>query len=155
MYRLHTATPIVRAGCLVVALAFLGCNRDQQTDNRTGTAGGTVEDAQALRVTEVDLGRRVGADNRVTEETDDFQPGDTIYASVVTSGTAQSATLTARWTFEDGQVVDESTRTISPTGTAVTEFHISKPSGWPAGEYTLRVLLDGREVQSKDFEVKQ
>ena len=154
MYSRNAATPIVRACCLVLVFTVLGCNRDQQTDDRTSTAGGTVENTQALRVTEVDLGRRLGADNRVTDETDDFQPSDTIYASVVTSGTAQSATLTARWTFEDGQVVDESSRTISPTGSAVTEFHISKPGGWPTGEYTLRVLLDGRDVQSKAFEVK-
>ena len=33
--------------------------------------------------------------------------GDTIYASVRTSGAAPSASLTARWTFEDGQIVEE------------------------------------------------
>ena len=50
--------------------------------------------------------------------------------------------------------MDERSETISPTGDAYTEFHIVKPSGWPKGKYTLHVLLDGTEVQTKDVTVK-
>ena len=39
--------------------------------------------------------------------------------------------------------MDESEQTIAPTGSAATEFHISKPDGWPAGKYKLEVLLNG------------
>ena len=63
------------------------------------------------------------------------------------------ATLTARWTYGDGQVVDETSQTISPTGPAMTEFHVSKASGWPAGDYKVSIMLDGRELESKDFKV--
>ena len=66
---------------------------------------------------------------------------------------ASGATLTARWTYGDGQVVDESSQTISPTGPAMTEFHVSKASGWPKGDYKVSIMLDGHEVQSKDFKV--
>ena len=65
-----------------------------------------------------------------------------------------SATITARWTFEDGQVVDERTETISPSGDAYTTFFITQPGGLPAGKYTLSVLLNGAEAQKKEFEVK-
>jgi hypothetical protein len=51
-------------------------------------------------------------------------------------------------------VVDESSRNISASGDDVTEFHISKPSGWPTGRYKVQILLNGTPVESEDFEVK-
>jgi hypothetical protein len=51
-------------------------------------------------------------------------------------------------------VVDESTQPISATGPAVTEFHVSKPSGWPAGNYRVEVSLNGSPGQAKDFSVQ-
>ena len=131
----------------------LGACQDRAQDARTGTASGDV--ASPVRVADVELGRAIGADKRVTEDTDDFTPTDTIYASVVTEGSAREARLTARWVFQDGQTVNESTQTIAPSGTTVTEFHISRPGGWPVGTYTLRVSLDGREVETEEFEVKR
>ena len=113
----------------------------------------TTTPAAALAVTDVRLGKAVDANKRVADDTDDFKPGDTIYASVLTSGAA-SGTVHARWTFEDGQLVDSTTQNISPTGDAATEFHISKPGGLPKGKYKLTVLLNGTEARTKDFEVK-
>jgi hypothetical protein len=107
-------------------------------------------------VADVKLGKGIGADKQVTGETDSFKARDTIYATVHTTGSASSAQqLTARWTFQGGQQVDQRTEAISPTGDAYTEFHIAKPSGWPAGKYTLHVLLNGQEVQTKDFTVSK
>lgn len=110
--------------------------------------------AVALRVTSVDLGKGLTADKMVANSTDDFSPRDTVYVSVATEGASPAASLKARWTFEDGQVVDETTQSIAPTGPARTEFHIAKPSGWPAGKYKVEITLDGALAGSKDFEVK-
>jgi len=107
----------------------------------------------AVRVTDVDLGRAVGLDKRVTDKTDSFTPSETIYVSVRTEGSASNATLKARWTYEGGQLVQESSRTIAPTGTAVTEFHIAKPDGWPKGSYKVEVFLDGNTVETESFKV--
>src|SRR5688572_6006129 len=112
--------------CLALVMMSAACNRGG-TDS-TGTGINT-----ALRVTDVSLGRAIGGDKAITDRTETFRPNDTIYASVATDGTASSATLRARWTFEDGQVVDESTRKIASNNRERTEFHISKPNGWPAG----------------------
>jgi hypothetical protein len=60
----------------------------------------------------------------------------------------------ARWTYEDGQPVDESTQSITPSGPAVTEFHISKPDGLPVGTYHVEIFLNGESKEKKDFEVK-
>jgi hypothetical protein len=137
----------------VAALAFAIAGCGDRNADRQETATGEVAGERAVRVTNVELGRGVGTDNRITDRTDDFRPNDTIHASVVTEGSGANTTIVARWTFEDGQVVDESSRTISATGTDVTEFHISRPGGWPTGRYTLRILVNGEEVESKDFRV--
>ncbi len=110
--------------------------------------------APAVQVTDVQLGTAVGSDRRVTTATAVFRPTDTIYASVLTSGSAASATLTARFTYQDGQLVNESSQTIAPTGSDATEFHISKPDGWPAGQYKVEILLDGLSVSTKAFQVQ-
>jgi len=59
-----------------------------------------------------------------------------------------------RWTYGDGQLVNEQSQQIAPTGPSSSEFHISKPDGWPAGTYKVEILADGTSVASKNFEVK-
>lgn len=135
---------------LALALAVGACRRDEPEEG--GTDATATE--QRVEVIDVMLGRGVGPDMRVTEETTTFRSSDTIYVSVATEGVAPSATLAARWTYEDGQVVDESSRAIAPNGPEVTEFHVSKPDGWPAGNYEVVISLDGREVDRKSFSVE-
>ena len=141
-----------RAGLLALMLIAAGCGR--KDSGSTADTGSRTEVASAVRVSDVKLGRAIGADKRLTEETDDFRPTDVIYAVVETQGSGSPAALQARWTYEDGQVVDESSRNISAAGGDFTEFHISKPSGWPKGKYKVEILLDGQPADSEDFEVK-
>lgn len=136
---------------LSLGLAAMACQRDEATDTADDTE--IVEDAgPTLDVSDVALGRSIGSDMRVTEEVGDFGPADTIYASVETSGTG-SGTLSARWTFEDGQVVDEGSQSVS--GAGVTEFHVSNPAGWPDGHYEVIISLDGDEVDRSGFDVTE
>jgi hypothetical protein len=135
--------------CLALVVAAAVACRGDREPGATGTTGTT-----AVRVTDVTLGRAVGGDKAITDRTETFRANDTIYASVATEGSANSVTLRARWTFEDGQVVDESTRTIAPNTRERTEFHIAKPNGWPAGKYKVEVFLDNRSIESKAFEVR-
>lgn len=137
----------------LVAASACSKKADTSTDTAATTPGSTMTPAQPVSVTGVQLGKAVGADNKVTSETDDFKPNDTIYASVATDGVAQNATLSARWTYQDGQVVDTTSRAIAPAGAAATEFHISKPSGFPKGKYKVEIMLNGTTTQSKDFKV--
>lgn len=104
----------------------------------------------------VTLGKAIGADKKVTAASETFAKGDTIYASVDTTGSG-SATLVAKWTYtKDGKTVPvkEDTATITPTGPATTEFHISKPDGWPVGTYQVEVLVDGKTAATKSFNVR-
>jgi hypothetical protein len=130
--------------CVVVLVAAAACRGN--ATNTAATAG--------VRVTDVTLGRAVGGDKAVTDRTDTFKPNDTIYASIATEGSATSAIIRAKWSFEDGQLVDESTRTIAPNNKERTEFHISKPDGWPAGKYKLEVFLNDQSAETKNFDVR-
>jgi hypothetical protein len=141
-------------GTSILALTLAGvlsgaCNKSSQSPGTTGTTG---TDA-GVRISQVDVGRSLTADKMIGDKTDSFKPTDTIYASILTEGTSSAATLKGRWTYQDGQVVDEATQTIAPTGEARTEFHVSKPDGWPAGNYKLEVFLNGASVATKGFAV--
>ena len=48
----------------------------------------------------------------------------------------------------------EASETIAPIGPAVTEFHIAKPSGWPAGKYRVEIASNGSPIGTKEFEVR-
>jgi uncharacterized protein YfaS (alpha-2-macroglobulin family) len=134
----------------LAAMLSVACTKKNENSGATGTTGTAV----GVRVSQIDIGRSLNADKTINDNTDSFKPNDTVYASIATQGTSATTTLKARWTYRDGQVVDESTQTIAPTGDARTEFHISKPDGWPAGKYRLEVFLNGSSVATKEFDVK-
>ena len=71
-----------------------------------------------------------------------------------TTGTAASTPMRALWTYQDGQVVSDDSQTLVPTGADTTEFHISKPDGFPAGSYKVEIFVDGKSVATRSFTVK-
>lgn len=109
-----------------------------------------------IAVSSVTAGSAIGADKKVTVAADTFAPTDTMYVSVETTGSG-TATLSAKWTYRKGSnvaVVKEDSMTIDASGPATNEFHVSKPDGWPAGDYEVDVLLDGKSAGSKKLTVK-
>ncbi|HET7401497.1 MAG TPA: hypothetical protein VFJ62_06935 [Usitatibacter sp.] len=107
-------------------------------------------------MTSATLGTAINPDKRVNAATDTFRPGDTLYLSIETSG-AGAADLTARWTYSTGgqvTLVHEETQKVTATGPAVTEFHVQKPDGWPAGDYQVVVLVNNDVGVSKRFTVR-
>lgn len=145
----------ILAGVLVLAAA---CGKKDETAVTVpaGTEVNTTPmSSEPIRVSDVQLGKAIGSDKRVSDSKDDFAVRDTIYASVITEGAATGAKLSTKWTFNNKTVVDETSQNISPAGgTTVTEFHITKASAWPKGKYKVEVMLDGVSTQTKEFEVK-
>lgn len=145
-----------RARLLVVSLAVVltgaayGCGQ-RDRDAQDGAAN--AADA-ALRVSNVTVGRSIGGDNRVTDRTAEFSARDTVFAVVETDRSTAGGTLAARWTYQDGQVVDESSRSIASGGETVTAFHIVNPAGWPTGNYRVEVLANGTVARSAEFTVR-
>jgi uncharacterized protein (UPF0333 family) len=162
--------PLLLVATLSAALALGACHKGEDANNTAGTMPPAATVATpaapattagmndtgmngAVTVASVDLGSKVGADNRITAAGDSFAPKDSIYATVLTNGSG-SAKLDAKWTYQDGQVVHEDTKTINANGEEATSFMVSKPDGFPAGSYKLTVSLNGSQVASKDFTVK-
>ena len=137
---------------LLLPAAALGCKKAEAPAPPVGEAAAPA--AAPLAVAAFDLGKAVGPDQRVTVPTTTFGVRDTIYVSIATTGTSAGATLATRWTYEGTQVVHEDSRTIVPTGPAVTEFHIMNADRWPAGAYQVEVLLDGVSAGTRDFTVR-
>jgi hypothetical protein len=110
-----------------------------------------------VSVSTVTLGSAIGADKKVVAASEAFGVKDTIYASVETAGTGH-ARLRALWSFVKGEKtakVDETTVEFDSSGPAANEFHISKPSGWPKGDYKVEIFLgeDGGPAATKAFKV--
>lgn len=102
------------------------------------------------------LGSAIGPDKKVTASTESFAKTDTFYVSVDTTGTG-TAELKAKWTYHKGDkvaVVKEESQTITPTGPSSSEFHVSKPDGWPAGEYQVEVSVGDKSLGVRKFAVK-
>lgn len=121
---------------------------------RNAGAGENAGGRNSIAVQNIDLGRAINADLTIKDQTSTFRPSDVVYASIQTEGAAP-ARLGVRWIYNDNQVVDEGTREIHPTGETRTEFHISKPDGFPEGHYRLEVTLNGASAGTKEFEVKR
>jgi hypothetical protein len=104
----------------------------------------------------VALGNAIGETKQVTAAMESFGAKDTIYAVVETIGSGK-ATLKATWTFHKGDKtapVNETTQEIDAAGPANSEFHISKPDGWPVGDYQVEIFMNGASVAQKKFSVK-
>jgi hypothetical protein len=155
--------PTARVASLASALVLLGalaaCKKNEATVSDTtamGTMTATVEmDTTPIRVSDIQVGKGVGSDKKVGDQTTSFGVRDTMYVAVITVGAAKDAKLTTKWTFNGKQVVKQSSQTISPAGgETATEFHVDKKSAWPKGKYKVEVMLNGISAGTKDLEVK-
>ena len=145
--------------CLTVAFGPLACKRTENTSTTqppSVSAPSAPISPPAAKVTAIDLGNAVSADGRVATGAakTTFAPTDTIYASVLTEKPPAGAELSARWTFEDGQLVSENREQLTSSDRNATEFHIAKPDGWPTGRYKVEIALNGQPAGTREFEVR-
>jgi predicted small lipoprotein YifL len=109
-----------------------------------------------VSVKQIVVANQIGADKKAVAPATSFAPGDTLYAVIDTIGSGKS-TVTAKWTFHKGDKsvsVNETTQELTLAGPATNEFHISKPGGWPVGDYQVEVFLNGASVGAQKFAVK-
>jgi hypothetical protein len=137
----------------LAALTMAGCKKPAPAPPAQETAA----PAAPLAVASIDLGKAIGPDKRVTTPLTTFGLRDTIYASVNTTGAGTNAPIAAKWTYVGVKeiTVNESSESVSPTGPAVTEFHITKATPWPAGKYKVEITLNGAPAGTKEFEIKK
>ena len=153
-----------RAANFAIALLLTGalaaCNKkDDATVVDTTSLGTTTAtialDTAPIRVSDIQVGKGVGSDKKIGDQTTSFGVRDTMYVAVITNGAARDAKLSTKWTYNDRQVVNEDSKTISPAGgETATEFHVTKASAWPKGKYKVEVTLNGVSAGARDVEVK-
>ena len=146
-----------------LTLALGACGKKEEApkvesipDPTPAPAPATPPAAEGVTAGSIAVGNAVGADKKVTQAGDSFGKKDTIYVSIDTTGTG-TAKLRAKWSYKkNGQEVPvkDDSETISPSGPATSELHVSKPDGWPAGDYQVEVFLDEKPVGTKTFTVK-
>jgi hypothetical protein len=143
---------------MLLLILFTSCGKKEETKPapvpETAPAPPPAPPA-GVQAGAIGLGKAIGPDKKVTTPAESFAKGDTFYVTVDTTGTG-TATLKAKWTYHKGgqvTVVDEQPKPINPTGPATTEFHVSKPGGWPAGEYQVELFLDDKPIGMKSFTV--
>ncbi len=128
----------------LLMLGGAACKKSEPPPPPPTTAAPTTTLPPAPSVGLLTLGNAIGADKKVAAPSEKFGPKDTIYASVDTAGTGH-VKLHALWSFVKGDKtakVDETTIEFESTGPATNEFHISKPSGWPKGDYKVEIFLN-------------
>jgi hypothetical protein len=158
--RRNTTRVAAFAGTLLLLGALAACNKKNDTTLTDTTAAGTMTatvamDTTPIRVSDIQVGKVVGSDKKIGDQTTSFGVRDTMYVAVITDGAAKDAKITAKWTFNDKQVVKESSQTISPAGgETATEFHVDKKSAWPKGKYKVEIMVNGVSSGTKDLEVK-
>lgn len=159
---MHTTRLRVPTALVLGAFVLAACGGRDDTGAAVDSPAAATPPAittPSSAVTSIDVGKSIDADRRVTSATTTFSPRDTMYVSVTTQNAPPNAMLTAKWTFQDGQVVDSLTQSVAAAtatgGTTVTEFHLARPSGWPAGRYTVEVLLNGQSVGTREITVNQ
>ena len=139
-------------------------------DNPTEVTDGEILNSEALRGFAGDqssagvfmdspiLGSEANEDQlEVTDPTNVFRPNDTVYLQVTTrTSVATERTLGVKWTFNHGGEeipVHEESKRVNLDGSGSTLFNISKPDGWPPGQYTATVQLDGRTRYTAQYTV--
>ena len=103
-----------------------------------------------VSVSSIQLGRSINADETVANHTTVFEPHQTIYVSVGTTGVG-SAELGVRWIYA-GRVMGEPKKPVK--GARATEFHMQSAGGFPLGDYSVEVFLNGQAVGNKTFKVE-
>ena len=143
---------------LLLALTVVAFGKKEAPAPAAPPATQAVQPAAPAEVTvaAVTLGNAIGADKRATAPVTSFAKSDTIYAVVETQGSG-TMTLKARWTFHKGDnvaTVNETSQTISASGPAVNEFHVSMPGGWPSGNYQVEIFANDKSAGVSKFTVQ-
>ena len=105
-----------------------------------------------LRLNTIQLGRSLNPDSSVAEHTTAFGKSDTVYVAVLTTAPGRG-TISVRWTY-GGQLIDEPQREVSYREAAATAFHLVNSGGFPPGNYSVEVFIDGESVGSRNFRVE-
>ena len=106
-----------------------------------------------LQLETIQTGRSLNSDNSVGTLATRFRPDDTLFVAVLTKGPG-AGKIGVKWTYS-GRLVSEDSRDVSYRDSAATEFHIKNSGGFPAGDYGVEILIDGKSVATRPLKVEK
>jgi hypothetical protein len=166
---------------LLAALALCACDKDKPATANTATgapapagadaaapAAATSDPATAalnagepplpdlgeFKIVSVMMGTCVDEGHVVLADTRQLTATQPIYASVLSIGAHQGLKLSADWIAPDGSSFAKSEQPIVPDSDLATTFKVENPAGWPAGDYQLRIAINGHTVRTESFTVQ-
>src|SRR5437667_10307915 len=101
-------------GAVVFSVALVACNKKNNEGSvvdttAAGTQTATVSvDTTPIRVSDIQVGKSVGTDSKVANQTTTFGVRDTMYVAVITDGAAKDAKISTKWMYNGTKVVDTS-----------------------------------------------
>ena len=109
--------------------------------------------SQPLTVDTIQLGRSLNADNSVAAQTTTFKPNETVYVAALNNQRGQG-TVKVRW-YMGSQLLSEREKTVKFQGAGATEFNISSATGFPIGDYSVEVFVNGTSIGTRKFNVSK
>ena len=104
-----------------------------------------------LQLANIQTGRSLNADGSVASISTLFKPNETIYVSVQTTGSAPG-TIGVKWMYQ-GRVIDEPVKKVDFTGPGSTDFQLQNSGGFPEGDYSVDIFINGEKVGTRAFKV--
>jgi hypothetical protein len=104
-----------------------------------------------LQLANIQVGRSLNQDRSISSITTLFKPNETIYVSVQTAA-AGKGTVSVKWKYGT-RLIDEPSKQVDYDGPASTEFHMQNSGGFPPGDYSVDVFIDGVQVGTRAFKV--
>ena len=109
--------------------------------------------SEPLTVTAIQTGKSLNSDNSIGTHAATFKAQDkTMYVSVLT-GARGSGVIVVRWVL-GGRAIHEVSKDVSYNDQAATDFRFQAADGFPRGEYTIEVLLDGKPAGTSTVRVE-
>jgi len=108
--------------------------------------------SEPLNVVGIQTGKSLNSDHSVGIHAASFHPSDTMYVSVLSVGRG-AGTITVTWTF-GGRAIQTLKRKVSYNGQAATDFRFEAADGFPIGDYTIEVNVDGKTIETRRVKVE-
>jgi hypothetical protein len=118
-----------------------------------GVAAAGCGPSGPLTLQTIQLGRSLNPDNSVAEHTTTFRRNDTVYVAVLTAAPGRG-TISVQWRY-GGQLIDEPQKEVVYRDAAATSFNLVNSGGFPPGNYSVEVFIDGESVGTRNFNVEK
>ena len=108
--------------------------------------------SEPLNVVGIQTGKSLNSDHSIGTHAASFHPTDPMYVSVLSNGRGKG-TITVKWSLA-GRELQTLTKKVSYNGQAATDFRFVAADGFPVGDYSIEVTVDGKVIETRRVKVE-